>query len=54
MDLALLLSMQPAPRRSHPTQSEGQLGHLRAMHAENRRQAAESDFDAVDDGEQSY
>lgn len=37
MDLALLLSMQPAPCRSHPTRSEGQLEHLRAMHAENRR-----------------
>lgn len=41
MDLALLLSMPPAPRRSHPTRSEGQLEHLRAMHAENRRQADE-------------
>ena len=39
MDPALLLSMQPAPRRSHPTRSEGRLGRLRAMHAENRRQA---------------
>lgn len=47
MDLALLLSMQPAPRRSHPTRSEGQLGHLRAMHAENRRQADARYSDAM-------
>lgn len=39
MDLALLLSMLVESSRSHPSRSEGQLEHLRAMHAENRRQA---------------
>lgn len=39
MDLALLLSIRVEPSRSRPNRSEGQLNHLRAMHAENRRQA---------------
>lgn len=39
MDLALLLSIRVEPSRSHTSRSEGQLYHLRAMHAENRRQA---------------
>lgn len=39
MDLALLLSMRVEPAASRSGRSEGQLEHLRAMHAENRRQA---------------